>query len=114
MAKVTAPLMSMDASGSLGKALVFAKWKGINYVRRYVVPMNPNTENQEKIRSYFVQAINSWQAETQETKALWNAAVRGRPLTGLNYYLSRYVKYLLDHGGQAPPTPFLPPGQEQA
>ncbi|MGI9863023.1 hypothetical protein SDD30_16730 [Moorella naiadis] len=50
MAKVTAPLMSMDASGALGKALVFAKWKGINYARRYTIPMNPNTVNQEKIR----------------------------------------------------------------
>ncbi|MGI9862075.1 hypothetical protein SDD30_11920 [Moorella naiadis] len=109
MAKVTAPLMSMDASGALGRALVFAKWKGINYARRYTIPMNPNTVNQEKIRGYFTQAVTSWHGESPETRAMWNAAVRGRPLTGMNYYVAQYFKYLSAHNDQAPPTPFQPP-----
>ncbi|OIQ09920.1 hypothetical protein MOOR_07620 [Moorella thermoacetica] len=114
MAKVTAPLMSLDASGALGKALVFAKWKGINYARRYFVPMNPNTANQERVRGYFTRAVTSWQGESPETRAMWNSAVRGRPLTGMNYYLAQYIKYLSSHNGQAPATPFLPPGQQQS
>lgn len=110
MARVIGPLMSLDASGSFAKSMVFAKWKGINYTRRYFAPMNPKTASQGKIRSYFTLAVNSWHREGKEVKDRWNLAVRGQPLTGFNYYVAQYIKYLLAHEGQAPPTPFLPPG----
>lgn len=48
MAKVTAPLMSMDASGQLGKALVFQKG---GKVRQYVIPANPRTDGQKAVRN---------------------------------------------------------------
>lgn len=48
MAKVTAPLMSMDASGQIGKALVFQKG---GQVRQYVVPANPKTVAQMTVRN---------------------------------------------------------------
>jgi len=46
MAKVTGPLMSMSASGKLANAIVFAAWKGVAYVRQYVIPSNPQSESQ--------------------------------------------------------------------
>lgn len=46
MAKVTAPLMSMDASGKFGGALVFGKWKGRPTVRKLVTPANPKSAEQ--------------------------------------------------------------------
>ena len=46
MAKVTGPLMSMSASGTVGKAIVFSIWKGNAYVRRWLKPANPETESQ--------------------------------------------------------------------
>lgn len=48
MAKATAPLMSMDASGQIGKALVFQKG---GKVRQYVVPANPKTSAQMAVRN---------------------------------------------------------------
>lgn len=51
MAKVTGPLMSMDASGKFGGALVFGKWKGRPTVRQLVTPSNPQTANQVKTRN---------------------------------------------------------------
>lgn len=50
MAKVSGPLLSMDASGQIGKAMVFSKWKGRNYVRNYVRPANPQTPAQQESR----------------------------------------------------------------
>src|SRR5665648_108836 len=50
MAKVTGPLHSDGASGQLGKAIVFAAWKGIAYVRKYVVPANPMSAGQGDFR----------------------------------------------------------------
>lgn len=51
MAKVTGPLMSMDASGKFGDALVFGKWKGRNVVRQYTKPSNPQTSLQTDTRN---------------------------------------------------------------
>jgi hypothetical protein len=48
MAKVTAPLLSMTASGQLGRAIVFDK-RG--HVRNYVVPTNPKTVAQMALRN---------------------------------------------------------------
>ena len=35
MAKITGPLMSIDASGAFADTMVYAKWKGIKYSRQY-------------------------------------------------------------------------------
>ena len=51
MAKVSGPLMSMDASGKFGGALVFGKWKGRNVVHQLVTPANPMTTAQEAARN---------------------------------------------------------------
>ncbi|NPA93525.1 MAG: hypothetical protein GXO56_07585 [Chloroflexi bacterium] len=50
MAKTIAPLFSLEASGQLAKTLVYDR-RG--YVRNYVVPTNPKTENQANIRHPF-------------------------------------------------------------
>jgi hypothetical protein len=50
MAKVTGPLMSLDASGTVGKTAVFSKWKGRNYVRLRVIPMNKQSTDQQDAR----------------------------------------------------------------
>lgn len=51
MAKVTGPLMSLDASGTVAKTATFSKWKGRNYVRQRVIPVNRQTDAQQTLRS---------------------------------------------------------------
>ncbi|MCX7919490.1 MAG: DUF6266 family protein [bacterium] len=111
MAKVTSPLFSFDARGQIGKALVYAVWKGINYVRRYVVPQNPNTVDQQTIRSYFTTAVNAYQAENATTKSAWEtyAGNLSRPQSGFNAYVGKYILYMIDHAGVEPTSPFMPP-----
>lgn len=62
MAKVTGPLMSMDASGAFGGTLVFGKWKGKNTVRQLVTPANPQTAGQmnARNRTRVTGAIQNW------------------------------------------------------
>lgn len=57
MAKLKAPLLSLGASGKLGGVLVFFNWKGIDVVREYVVPTNPNTALQQTQRGYITAAV---------------------------------------------------------
>ena len=58
MAKLKAPLMSLGASGALGKALVFFSWKGLNVVREYVIPANPKTALQTTQRGYLTEIVD--------------------------------------------------------
>jgi len=51
MAKVTGPLMSMDARGKFAGALVFSVWKGRPTVRQLVTPANPMSANQMTVRN---------------------------------------------------------------
>jgi len=65
MAKLKAPLFSLGARGQLGKALVYFPWKGLNVVREYVIPANPDTLLQGVQRGYLgtmVDAIHAAQA----------------------------------------------------
>lgn len=46
MAKVTGPLMSISASGKIADSLVFFGWKGVQTVRGWVTPSNPQSTGQ--------------------------------------------------------------------
>lgn len=46
MAKVTGPLFSISASGKIADAMVYFGWKGINVVRSWVKPANPESGDQ--------------------------------------------------------------------
>ena len=62
MAKVKGPLMSMEASGKFGGALVFGTWKGRPTVRQLVTPTNPQTQGQEdaRNRTRVTGALQNW------------------------------------------------------
>jgi hypothetical protein len=51
MAKVSGPLMSMDASGKFAGTLVFTRWKGRPVVRQLVTPSNPQSAGQLTARN---------------------------------------------------------------
>lgn len=57
MAKLKAPLLSLGASGAIGKSLVYFSWKGLDCVREYVVPANPKTAGQNTQRGYLTAAV---------------------------------------------------------
>lgn len=59
MALVNGPLFSLGASGQLGKAIVYSKWKGRDYVREYVIPANPKTLAQHLQRGILT-ALSRW------------------------------------------------------
>lgn len=58
MAKLKGPLMSLGASGAIGKAIVYFGWKGLDVVREYVIPSNPKTSGQTTQRGYLADAVD--------------------------------------------------------
>lgn len=94
MAKPTAPLLSFGASGTVAKTAVYSKWKGRPYVRRHVVPANPQSTAQMTTRNTFGNASLIWRLATTELAAAWNLAATGRVLTGRNLFIGEYVRVL--------------------
>jgi len=86
MAKVTGPLMSLDASGTVAKTTTFSKWKGRNYVRQRVIPHNPQSAGQQLSRGYLAVLAKAAFAVLTIAKdvshlgsAFFQAAVMGAP-----------------------------------
>lgn len=94
MAKVTAPLLSFSAGGAIAKSQVYASWKGISYVRRYVKPSNPQSTDQTKTRSVFTTLTKVWKNLTSDSAAPFAAFATGKQLTDRNAYLKFNVASL--------------------
>lgn len=87
MVKVNAPMMSLDASGSLGNALVFAKWKGRSYVRTLVTPSNPRSGAQTGFRAMFKFLAQEWALLSTADQATWEDLAEQRVISPFNAFM---------------------------
>jgi hypothetical protein len=94
MAKTTAPLLSFGGSGQIAKTQVYSSWKGIQYARRYVIPANPNTANQQITRNVFKFTSALIKLATPGLSEVWTAFAKGKPLTSRNAFMSANIKAL--------------------
>jgi len=78
----------MDASGSLGGAIVFSKWKGRNYIRQLVTPANPKSGGQVGMRSCFKFLTQEWAGLTDGNKATWEDRADDMVASTFNAYCS--------------------------
>jgi hypothetical protein len=96
MAKVKGPLFSLSASGQIAKTLVYMTWKGIDDVRKYVVPANPNTALQQAQRGYVRSAIAKWHSVDWIAldKTAWNllATTQAKVMSGFNSFVKLFVE----------------------
>lgn len=95
MAKVTGPLFSMSASGKIANAMVFFGWKGINVVRSWVIPANPQSANQGDQRIIIGgtgRAVGKIQPEKDFAQQLTDLNLIPSGQTKQSYL----VKYILD------------------
>ncbi len=91
MAKITAPLLSFGASGSLAKTLVASKWKGRPYMRQHVIPANPKSVAQTLTRDGFASAAAVWKLMGPLGIAPWDRFATGQVLTGRNAMQGRWI-----------------------
>ena len=87
MALVSGPCMSVDASGKLGNVLVFSKWKGRNYVRQLVTPINRKTPKQTGVRSMMKFIANVWYGLTVPNKATWDDLAATKEISPFNAFI---------------------------
>jgi len=79
-------------SGQAGKAGVFAKWKGRQYRRKYVIPANPKTTMQMAVRGYFTNAIATWHTYHSIQRLVFSYLATGLVMSGFNLLVSRWQK----------------------
>lgn len=88
MAILRTPLLSFGASGKLARTLVYFSWKGLDVVREYVVPTNPNTASQQTQRTLFTAMVAAWRNYFTDTlmRTAWNlsASVSKKAQSGFN------------------------------
>lgn len=95
MAKVTGPLLSLDASGSVASTMTFSRWKGVNYVRQRVIPTYTNTTLQVNARALVHDASIAWKSGATvgavtinaAYKLAYNTAASGMALSGFNLFI---------------------------
>lgn len=106
MALLTAPLMSIDASGSVAKTLVFSKWKGRNYVRQHVIPHNPQSALQTADRASVSFLSREWKNISTPDQSTWQPLADTNKFSPFNAYLQydqkRFANY--DAPSQAYPA----------
>jgi hypothetical protein len=98
MAIVRAPLFSFIAKKSLAQALTYTTWKGLNVVKKWFIPANPNSAAQQAVRGNFLDATQDWESARLDAidKAAWNlrAARQKTPMSGYNKACGVQIAYL--------------------
>lgn len=92
MVKVQGPAFSFDASGKLGGALVYSKWKGRNYIRSLVKPANPRSAGQTGMRTMFSFLSRNWQNLTSADQATWEDAAAAEVVSPFNAFMQANQK----------------------
>ena len=68
MVKLTSPCMSIDARGTLGNVLTFAKTGKVNYAKKHFSPANPRSNAQVGIRAMTKFLTQIWSSLTTAQK----------------------------------------------
>lgn len=71
MVQTTGPLMSQEASGQLGRSVIFSPWKGKHRVKIYRKPKNPRSTNQQTNRGFMNEAVAAWKTLSDNEKLQW-------------------------------------------
>jgi hypothetical protein len=94
MVRATGPCFSLDARNSMGSAITYSFWRGINYVRARVIPHNPSSTCQSKIRAVLSNGVSKWRFGfiSNLNKNWWNTYAKGLGESGFNRYMRSYLE----------------------
>ena len=101
MAKIGAPLMSIDARGNIAKGMLQFRG-GLQGVHAYrPTPIdhkkNPASPAQAQQRNLYRQALNQWRDLSEIEREEWGqvAAAHPEPMSGWNLYIRHFMEYQL-------------------
>lgn len=91
--KVTYGAIVQRASGRFG-GTVHSNWKGVDVVRRFAKPSDPNSSAQQIVRTLFRNLTRMYATMPARTKAAWTTWATGKPLIARNKLIGLNVPAL--------------------
>lgn len=97
MAKLTGPLMSLDAHGNYAKQMTFRRGRNGTHVYRCIDPrlqnQAPPTEAQQAVRTAYASLLTEWQALTTPEREDWTEIgyQQDPPISGWNAYVQEFL-----------------------
>ncbi len=95
MTKLTAPLFSASARGTLADSITFSSWFGIKYAKVKPVPTNPQSVAQTDRRLLFSYISNTWNRRAQIGRDPWLAQAATKPWTARNAFIGHNLLALI-------------------
>ena len=112
MATVQAPLFGLDASGSIGGAITFAKWKGRSYARILATPSNPRSGGQRSTRAMMTFLSQIWASLSAGAQASWQALADASRVSTFNaftkYNMKRWTQFTTPYDQPTPTAGAIP------
>jgi hypothetical protein len=105
MPLLNGPLMSLDAKGTLAQTLTFSHWKGRNYCRQRVIPLNPKAAKQLGVRAAMSFLTKQWAGISGAVEDDYAEAAEQKAISPFNEYCS---VNLLRHQQNKGPTQAYP------
>lgn len=101
MAKVTGPLHSLTASGSIGGTLTMLRQLSRNIARKKSKPGGAPSATQVARRAYYRQASADWMALSPAQKATWKTTGDAVQISPYNAYMSAQLSAYVPSTGTA-------------
>lgn len=96
MTKLKQPLLSLDAHGTIGKALTFRRYRGVSVTEKMPIPSNPRSLPQTYQRWLYEDYAHYWTQQSETTKAQYRTKGVRYHLTAFQYWMKYNLKYLPD------------------
>jgi len=87
MVRVQGPMFSFGASGTIGKAATFSRWKGRFYVRERIIPANPKSANQTGMRAMMKFLSQMWSSIVSADQESWEDLADAQAVSNFNAYI---------------------------
>jgi len=69
--------------------MVAASWKGRAYIRKHVIPSNPNTAAQQLVRESLARCVTLWRSLSETVKVWLDTYGTGYRMSGYNAFMSK-------------------------
>lgn len=109
MIKATGAMFSLKASGTLKNTLIFSSRGRFSYIRHkknLSVQRDVPTEDRMRQRLRFKIIKDQWNGLDAQSKQWYKDQVKGKAMTGYNFFIMRGLQYPFDAGGLPYSLPF--------
>lgn len=94
MAITQGPLLSLSASGTIAKSVVYGKWRGRKWARGYAVPAQRRTQSQNRTQNVFAWLSSTWTLAAIVMKEPWEAKAKTGKVQARNEFIGANIRLL--------------------